>query len=350
MSQPTFIANQGDPEVPNTPVVPNTLAVYRNLRIGLGMTAVLLLASILIQSTYARQPTDKHCWQGALSEYFYTSAHSIFIASLLGLATLFFVYRGSSDTENALLTLAGVAAVTAALVPQGKDYIKQCTPLFIPDDVKVADVIRPNLVAIVAALGLAWVITLFQRHYDRRDQAGIRIRQKKSPGGIAARCILWLVVAAGLIALCLPTVNSRDVAHGIAGFLLLSSFIATVFVTAHLANREEMSPRADGLARFYRCFYRWWRWVMLLTFLGILAVQLIWHEFFGGLWGTILEASVTLEFCVYWAVQTFDLWDDPDRRYRLSEADQHRLKQASVPAELEPEEGTSYGTKVMTFL
>ena len=72
------------------------------------------------------------CWQGALSEYFYTSAHSIFIASLLGLATLFFVYRGSSDTESALLTLAGVAALTAALVPQGKNDIDHCTPLFIP--------------------------------------------------------------------------------------------------------------------------------------------------------------------------------------------------------------------------
>jgi hypothetical protein len=350
VSQPTFIANQGDPEVPNTPVVPNTLAVYRNLRIGLGMTAVLLLASILIQSTYTRQPTDKRCWQGALSEYFYTSAHSIFIASLLGLATLFFVYRGSSDTESALLTLAGVAALTAALVPQGKDYIKQCTPLFIPDDLKVADVIRPNLVAIVAALGLAWAITLFQRHFDRKNQNGITIRQKKSTGGIAARCILWLVVVVGLVFLCLPQVDSRNYAHGTAGFLLLSSFIATVFVTAHLANREVMSPRADGHQRFYRCFYRWWRWVMLLTFLGIIAVQLIWHEFFGGLWATILEASVTLEFCVYWAVQTFDLWDDPDRRYRLSAADQYRLKQESVPPELEPEEDASYGAKVVTFL
>jgi hypothetical protein len=350
MDQPTFTAHQGDPEVPNTPVVPNTLAVYRNLRIGLGMTAVLLLASILIQSTYARQPTDKHCWQGALSEYFYTSAHSIFIASLLGLATLFFVYRGSSDTENALLTLAGVAALTAALVPQGKDYIKQCTPLFIPDELKVADVIRPNLVAIVAALGLAWVITLFQRLYDRKGKDRARIRQKKSTGGIAARCVLWLVVVLGLIALCSPQFDSRDIAHGIAGFLLLSSFIATVFVTAHLANREESSPRATTLQRFYKCFYRWWRWVMLLTFLGILAVQLVWPEFFGGLWGTILEAAVTLEFCVYWAVQTFDLWDDPDRRYRLSLSYQHRLKQEPVPRELEPEEDTSYGAKAMTFL
>jgi hypothetical protein len=189
VNQPIDTGNTGEVVVS---VVPNTLAIYRNLRIGLGVTAVLLLASILIQSTYVRRPIDKHCWQGALSEYFYTSAHSIFIASLLGLATLFFVYRGSSDTESALLTLAGVAALTAALVPQGKDDIVHCTPLFIPDELKVADVIRPNLVAIVAALGLAWGITLFQRHFDRKNQNGITIRQKKSAGGIAARCILWL--------------------------------------------------------------------------------------------------------------------------------------------------------------
>ena len=179
MNQPIIKGNHGEP------VVPTTLAVYRNLRIGLGMTALMLGASIIIQSTYTRRPTGKVCWQGALSEYFYTSAHSIFVGGLLGLATLFFVYRGSTDTENALLTLAGVAAFTAALVPQGRGYIHLCVPppLFIPDELKVASVIRPNLVAVVAALAVAWVITLFQHHYDRTAENGDKIRQKKSPGG-----------------------------------------------------------------------------------------------------------------------------------------------------------------------
>ena len=60
---------------------------------------------------------------------------------------------------------------------------------------------------------------------------------------------------------------------------------------------------------------------MLVTLLGILAVHICRPDIFGGLGGTIVESAVTLEFCVYWVVQTFDLWDDPDRRYRLSEAD-----------------------------
>ena len=69
-----------------------------------------MVAAAIIIEWIARD----YCWQAALSEYFYTSAHSIFIAALLGLATLFFVYRGSSDTEDALLTLGGDAAGDAA--------------------------------------------------------------------------------------------------------------------------------------------------------------------------------------------------------------------------------------------
>jgi hypothetical protein len=77
----------------SSPPASITLAVYRDLRVGLAVTAVMLAAAIITE----RIATD--CWQAALSEYFYTSAHSIFIAALLGLATLSFVYRGSSDTR-----------------------------------------------------------------------------------------------------------------------------------------------------------------------------------------------------------------------------------------------------------
>ncbi len=345
MNQPTSTGNDGEPVVP---VVATTLAVYRNLRIGLAITAVMLAASFIVQSTYMRRP-GKGCWQGALSEYFYTSAHSVFVAGLLGLATLFFVYRGSSDTENALLTLAGIAALTAALVPQGRSYIRLCTPLFIPDAVKEATVIRPNLVAVVAALAVAWVITLFQHHYDRRGKNGDKVRHKKSPGGNWARCVLRMVVVVGLIALCTPEVDSRDYAHGAAGILLLSSFIATVFATAVVASREQYSPRGATVHRIYKGFYRVWAVVMLLTFLGIIAVHCAWPIYFGDRWGTYVEGAVLAEFCVYWLVQTFDLWDDPDRRSRLSPDDQDRLAQTYVPSKGKPEE-PSLGAMLMSFL
>jgi hypothetical protein len=292
----------------SSPPAPNTLAVYRDLRIGLAVTAVMLAAAIIIE----RIATD--CWQAALSEYFYTSAHSIFIAALLGLATLFFVYRGSSDTEDALLTLAGVAALVAALVPQGRPEV--CKPPFLPDYVNFDAVVRPNLVAVVVALVLGWALTMWQHRYNRSWQT-------RSAGGTLALYFLRLVVAGGLIVLFFwPKVFSEH-AHGAAGVLMLSAFIATVFSAAYLAKREERSPDRRNYWRFYQVIAG----MMLITLIAVVTVHITHPELFGVLWVTILESALILEFGAYWVVQTIDLWDSPDRSERLSDADRDLLAQ-----------------------
>jgi len=346
VTQSTFTDDEGQLWVP---VVPNTLAVYRNLRIGLAVTAVMLASSIIIQSTYMPQHSTKRCWQGALSEYFYTSAHSIFIAALLGLATLFFIYRGTSDTENALFKLGGIAAFVAALVPQPKPPIDRCRPLFLPDDFEVDLIVRPNVSAVVVALVLAWVITLFPRKHDPKDINGRRIRPTRSPGGNWARCVLRLVVAVGLIALIFPGLHLLQFAHGAAGLLLLSSSIATVFVTACFASREVLPQRRKAHSCCYKVFYWLWAVVMLVTLFAVLTVHICRPDIFRGLGITIAESAVLLEFCAYWIVQTIDLWDDPDRRYRLSEDDRKRLAQSD---ELSAEglADTSICAKLMAFL
>jgi hypothetical protein len=344
VTQSTFTDDEGQLWVP---VVPNTLAVYRNLRIGLSVTAVMLAASIIIQSTYMRRLKDKHCVQGALSEYFYTSAHSIFIAALLGLATLFFIYRGTSDTENALFKLGGIGAFVAALVPQPKTPIDKCTPLFLPDDFDVDSIVRPNLSAVVIALILAWVITLFPRKHDPKDINGRRIPPATSPGGNWARCILRLVVVVGLIALIFPGLHLLKFAHGAAGVLLLSSSIATVFVTAFFASREVLPRRRKAHRCCYQVFYWVWAIVMLVTLIGVLAVHICRPDIFRGRGVTVVESAVLLEFCAYWVVQTIDLWDDPDRRYRLSTADRERLAGTHVRIAGEPD---GLCEKVMSFL
>jgi hypothetical protein len=331
--------------------VPTTLAVYRNLRIVLGLTAAMLAASILIQSIHVphvQDPPQKICFQSQLSEYFYTTAHSIFVGSLLILAALFFVYRSTTDTENALLQIAGVAALTAALVPEEKKYFKKdCTPIYIPDEVDVSTVIRINLVAVVVALVVAWFITLLQHKYKRKDSAGKPISQRKSPGGNSARCVLRMVVVLGLVAICIPKAPLQ-LAHGVAGLLLLLSFIATAFFTAFIACRERRPPKRRVCVHcFYRCFYLGWAIFMALTLVGIALILICHTDSMWGVGGTILETAITLQFCVYWAVQTFDLWDEPDRRRRLSVADRQRLAGTYVPKKGVRED---HGAKVMRFL
>jgi hypothetical protein len=315
-----------------------TLAVYRDLRIGLAVTAVMLAASIIADRLQTR------CWQAALSEYFFNSAHRVFIAALLGLATLFFVYRASSDTEDALLTLAGVAALVAALVPQGRP--KKCVPLFLPADYQIEQVIRLNMAAVVVALVLGWALTMWQHRYNKT-------RQRRSVGGTIALYLLRLVVAVALIVLFWKPDAFKVYAHGAAGVLLLSAFIATVFVSASLARRETPSPDRRNYARFYK----WIAWSMVATLIAVVAAHIWRPELFGVVWVTVLESAVTLEFCVYWVVQTIDLWDSPERSERLSDADRELLAHrstkngiAGLKSEVQDVMNAPAGQKLMTFL
>lgn len=315
-----------------------TLVVYRDLRVGLAVTMAMLAAAIIIEVA------GKHCVQGALSEYFYTPAHSIFIATLIGFGTLFFVYRGSSDTEDALLTLAGVAALIAALVPQGRPEL--CSPSFVPDGFKTEVIVRPNVWAVVVALVLGWSVTWWKNRYNPPDHT-------RSAGGTLALYFLRVVVVVGLLCLIFKKDWFLIHAHGAAGVLMLSAFIATVFTTAHLAKKEVRSTdRTD-----YRGFYTWIARLMLVTLIGIVALHITRPHWFLVPWITVLEALLILEFLAYWLVQTTELWDTPDRAERLSDADQERL--AHRPTEngmggLMREMGRVWnapaGEKLMTFL
>jgi hypothetical protein len=295
---------------------PITLAIYRDLRVGVVVTMVMLAAAIVVERISAIH------WQSALSEYYYTSAHSIFIAALLGLATLAFVYQGSSDTEDALLTLAGVAALTAALVPQGRPY-----PLFGKDDLppEYEPAIQPNVWAVVVALVLGWLLMMGLHRHNHTQQT-------RSPGGTLSLYFLRLVVLLGLISLVVPLFRPYflEYAHGIAGVLMLLAFIATVFCTAYVVGLEKESRHRHR----YQLFYRVIAVVMLVTLIAVVTAHLVHPELFGVLWVTILESALILEFGAYWVVQTIDLWDSPDRSERLPDADRKLLAQGRTTRRL----------------
>ncbi|HEY2501827.1 MAG TPA: hypothetical protein VGI68_10525, partial [Mycobacterium sp.] len=46
----------------------------------------------------------------------------------------------------------------------------------------------------------------------------------------------------------------------------------------------------------------------------------------GEFWLLVIEAGLILEFALYWLVQTFELWDTPDRRELLSEDVRNQTK------------------------
>ncbi|OBF74551.1 hypothetical protein A5750_12760 [Mycobacterium sp. 852002-51613_SCH5001154] len=284
-----------------------TLAIYRDLRVAMVVLMVMLAAGVIIERISAP------CWQSAISTYYYTSAHSIVVAALLALGTLFIIYRGSTDTEDVLLTLAGVSALTAAIVPQPRPNDLCPGPANLPldfdDNAKAA--MLPNVWAVAIALGLGYLV-IWSVMLDQWRRG--RPPRKRRPGGIVSLCVFWLIMVLGLIALIFFRDTFKEYAHGAAAVLLLSAFIATTFCTAYVVGRED--PSKSPHQRGYKRIYWGIAWLMLATLIAVLWVH--YSRGLGGHWGLLAEVALILEFAAYWVVQTIDLWTTPDRIMRFT--------------------------------
>ena len=286
---------------------PIPLVIYRDLRVGMVVILVMLFVAVIMEQFPAT------CWQTAISSYYYTSAHNIFTASLMALGTLFIVYRGSSDTEDVLLTLAGVCAFIAAMVPQ-LPRPRMCWPAGdLPEEYKVDPAMMLNVKALVFALGLGWIaMRLVQclRGKTREPRTAVSM--------VVSRFVFWPIMAVGLIALFFFPDTFKALAHGAAGVLMLSAFIATAFCTAYIVGRE------DALLSKHRRGYQLWYWgiasVMLVTLGFVVGLHLIQPSWAQTIWGLRIEAVLIFEFAAYWVVQTFELWNTPDRTELLAPA------------------------------
>lgn len=289
----------------NPKPTPITLAIYRDVRVGMVILTLMVFLAVVIEQLAST------CWQFTLSAYYYTSAHSILIAALLALGALFIMYKGSNDTEDVLLNLAGVSALMIAMVPQGRPA-PLCGKNDLPAQFEPA--IQPNVWTVVIALIVGWS-TMAVLHWRKRT------RHKKSPLGTVAVGLFWLIMAVGFIALVFFPNRFYANIHGISGVLMLLSFIITVFCAALVVRQEDpvKSPHKD---RYKRCYW-FIAGVMLVTLIAVVAVHLKhpgWQPII-----ILVESAVILEFAVYWAIQTWELWNSPDRIGRLPDDVQRRL-------------------------
>ena len=122
------------------------------------------------------------CWQTSISAYYFTTAHSIFIAALCALGVQFIVYKGSSDTEDVLLTLAGILAFIVAMVPTTRPVLF-CGRYGLPAEYDVKHAITNNVWAVVIALVIARVLSFWL--YRRTNTAS-----PKSVFGIVSTYVL----------------------------------------------------------------------------------------------------------------------------------------------------------------
>lgn len=138
-----------------------TLDTYRYLRAGMAIMVGLLAAGVVGERLHAT------CWQESISAYYYTTAHSVFVAALCAIGVQLIVYRGSSDTEDALLDLAGVLAFIVAFVPTGSpgQVCGAAGPW-----AKWEPAITNNVWALIIALLLAYIASRWMYRRTHTDQ------------------------------------------------------------------------------------------------------------------------------------------------------------------------------------
>jgi small-conductance mechanosensitive channel len=305
-----------------TPTRDVTLDTYRYLRGGMPIMVVLLSAGVLGERLVST------CWQTSISAYYFTTAHSIFIAALCALGVLFIVYKGSSDTEDVLLTLAGILAFVVAMVPTSRPGLA-CGPYGLPADYEVTHAITNNVWAVVIALVTARVVSwwLYRR---------TKTTESHSVLGSLLICLLWLVMAVGFVAFIFYPSHFDANAHAISAITMFLALIATVVTTAFLVSREDEAKVPDR--HRYLIFYWGMAALMVATLIAVVALHLTldrWSH-----WVIVSEIVLITEFTVYWVVQTFELWRTPNRFELLPPADQAKLAEKRPtrgPARLLPE-------------
>lgn len=280
----------------------------------------MVVILVMIAAAVIMERLPAMCWQSAISSYYYTSAHNILTAALTALGTLFIVYKGSSDTEDVLLTLAGVCTFIAAMVPQLPRPNPLCWPEGdLPQEYTVEPALLLNVKAVVLALGLGWVATrLVQRWRGKTSPPRTAVSM------LVSRFVFWPIMAVGLFTLFFFPNTFKDLAHGAAGVLMLAAFIATTFCTAYIVGQEDASKSPH--LRGYQLWYWGIAFLMLVTLIFVVFLHLVQPDWAQTVWGLVIEAVLILEFAAYWVVQTFELWNTADRTELLAPATRNQTK------------------------
>jgi len=271
------------------------LDTYRYLRGGIPVMLVMLGAALIIERAGAT------CWQTSISAYYFTSAHGVFIGAVCAIGTLLIVYKGSNDTEDILLNLAGILAFVVAFVPTSRPVLL-CGESALPVGAVTDDAVIGNVWALVVALVVARVASWWMY---RRTKTG----RTRSPLGEVTVWVQRAVLTVGLLVLILAPEWFVANGHGVAAVTMFVSFIVTVLINAFLAGRQDEDKRPN--AQTYHRVYQVISLAMALTLVAAVTAHLVLDGFNHAV--LVVEVALIAEFGAYWLVQTVELWNTSTR-------------------------------------
>jgi cytochrome bd-type quinol oxidase subunit 2 len=255
---------------------------YRYLRLAIVVVVLSLLASVIIE----RLKTS--CWEVSISAYYYTPVHAMFVGALVAIGVCLIAVKGSEEWEDMLLNVAGILAPIVAFVPTSPPSRSCASSPFGAVDAEAY--LDNNVLAFaiggVVAIGGTWLIARLQH----RDELAAPAPETKY--GL----LLCLALAtAGVIWYAGFRQSFLDHAH--AG-TAIAMFVMVGIVMAINARHAKKS---------YRGLYAVLAGCMAAAFVGVFVVNLILDDWrHAVLWLEILEL---IPFAVFWAAQTFELWD-----------------------------------------
>ncbi len=284
-------------------ITSDTMVTYRYVRVGLVALVVFLLTSLAL--TWAHS-----CPQGSISAFFYTRTHAVFVAALCAIGICLIAYKGSRVGEDALLNYSGFMAFIVALVPTGPDDL--CRP-WLPTVTDPFGGVANNVAALFVAVAVGTGMYLALQRWRRPQAAPVA-----SVPSCEEAASLWKTIATALLgvekwlpaALLAISIAGAplmlwgwfaDHAHVIAA---VAMFLAITLVAVYHACYARAAVRRR-LARFYAAIST----LMLVTIVaGVVLLILGWH-----FWVIAVELTLIVLFAVFWAVQTWDVWDAQDR-------------------------------------
>jgi hypothetical protein len=272
----------------------------------------------------AETSISTQCVQTSLSAFYYTTSHSVFVASLSAIGVTLIAYQGTVLAEEVLLDVSGVLAIIVALVPltpspaNGGNAAHACG-LSLPTDAD-GTVGSVNNVSSLLVTGVVIVVTyrvvrrksVAARTNSAARQAtlatGLAARLAKSvlgAGQVVVSAVAVLYLVAGVVWFVAAPDQFKANGHRLAA---LGLFVGIVLVAIFYASYAALEGKPE--AKIYSAI------AILLTVTLIVLTALILR--IGGieaehavLW---FETALIVEFAAFWLVQTRDLWHST--RYR----------------------------------
>lgn len=281
----------------------DAMVTYRYVRVGLVALVIFLIVSLVL--TAARS-----CLQGSISAFFYTRTHAVFLAALCAIGVCLVAYQGSRTAEDALLNFSGFMAVIVALIPT--DSAGVCRP-WLPTVADPLGGVANNVIAlfVAAAAGIALYLAL-SRWRPPQPEPTAEDEECATAAALwkwLAKALLktesWLpkalfaLAVIGALALFSDWFMAR--AHA---FAAVAMFLAITMVAVYHACYARAAGRHQR-ARFYAVIA-----VLMLATVVLAVVLLVKHVEFGLL---LVELLLIGQFALFWAVQTWDVWEPRDK-------------------------------------